>query len=60
MQQVIEQQVVKGINLLREYYIQHKTIIDVLAQNDEMFGAVKEISESESEIKSEIKINFQP
>jgi hypothetical protein len=56
MQQVIEQQFVKGINLLREYYIQHKTIIDALAQDDEMFRAVKEICENENE--SEIK--FQP
>ncbi len=56
MQQVIEQQFIKGINLLREYYIQHKTIIDILAQDDELFRAVKEISENESE--SEIK--FQP
>jgi hypothetical protein len=56
MQQVIAPQFVKGIKLLREYYIQHKTIIDVLAQDDELFRAVKEISESESDSK----INFQP
>ena len=58
MQQVIEQQFVKGINLLREYYIQHKTIIDALAQDDEMFRAVKEISEIKTESESEIKFQL--
>ncbi|WAM22544.1 MAG: hypothetical protein OI715_00185 (plasmid) [Candidatus Methanoperedens sp.] len=53
MPQVIEQKFVKGIKLLREYYIQHKTMIDILAQDDELFRAVKEISETDSE--SEIK-----
>ncbi len=50
------QQHTKGIGLLKEYYSRHKTIIDVLARDDEMFRAVKEISES----KSESEINFQP
>lgn len=46
----------KEIGLLKEYYSRHKTVIDTLAEDDEMFRAVKEISE----IESESKINFQP
>jgi hypothetical protein len=46
------EQFIKGINMLKEFYGRHKTIIDILAQNDEMFRAVKEISENE--------MNFQP
>lgn len=49
------QQHPKEIGLLKEYYGRHKTVIDALAQKDEMFRAVKEISE----IESESKINFQ-
>ncbi len=30
---------------LREFYDRHKPIIDVLARDDEMFRAVKEIAE---------------
>ncbi|MFZ2410370.1 MAG: hypothetical protein WAW23_02250 [Candidatus Methanoperedens sp.] len=48
------QQQTKGICLLKEYYRRHKTIIDALARDDEMFRVVKELNESESEI------NFQP
>lgn len=30
---------------LREFYSRHKPVIDVLARDDEMFRAVKEIAE---------------
>ncbi len=33
--------------LLKEFYSRHKSIIDVLAKEDEMFRAVKEIAETE-------------
>jgi len=32
--------------LLNEFYNRHKPIIDVLARDDEMFRAVKEIAET--------------
>ncbi len=32
--------------LLKDFYSRHKSIIDVLAQDDEMFRAVKEIAET--------------
>ncbi len=33
--------------LLKEFYSRHRPVIDVLAQDDEMFRAVKEIAETE-------------
>ncbi len=37
----------RGICLLKEFYNKHKTIIDVLAREDDLFRAVKEIAEKE-------------
>ncbi len=37
----------KGIGMLKEFYDKHKPVIDALAQNDEMFGAVKDIGETQ-------------
>jgi hypothetical protein len=33
--------------LLKDFYNRHKPVIDVLAEDDEMFRAVKEIAETE-------------
>jgi spore coat polysaccharide biosynthesis protein SpsF (cytidylyltransferase family) len=33
--------------LLKDFYSRHRTVIDVLAEDDEMFRAVKEIAETE-------------
>lgn len=33
--------------LLKDFYNRHRPVIDVLAQDDEMFRAVKEIAEAE-------------
>ncbi len=37
----------KETGLLKEFYSRHRPVIDVLAQDDEMFRAVKEIAETE-------------
>ncbi len=34
----------KETNLLKEFYGRHRSIIDALAEDDEMFRAVKEIA----------------
>lgn len=34
-------------SLLKEFYSRHKSIIDALAEDDEMFRAVKEAAEAE-------------
>ncbi len=37
----------KETGLLKDFYSRHRPVIDVLAQDDEMFRAVKEIAETE-------------
>ncbi len=34
--------------LLKDFYNRHKSVIDVLAKEDEMFRAVKEIAETDN------------
>lgn len=43
--------------LLKEFYNRHKSIIDVLAKEDEMFRAVKEIAETEDGVVENMKDN---
>lgn len=38
--------------LLNELYNRHKSLIDVLAKDDEMFRAVKEIAETKDQVGS--------
>ncbi len=38
--------------LLNEFYNRHKSLIDALAKDDEMFRAVKEIAETKDHVGS--------
>ncbi len=39
----------RGLCLLNEFYNRHKSLIDALAKDDEMFRAVKEIAETKGQ-----------
>ncbi len=38
----------RATRLLKDFYNRHKSVIDVLAKEDEMFMAVKEIAETDN------------
>ncbi len=45
--------------LLRDFYSKHRPVIDALAEDDEMFRAVKEIAEAENANLENLKTGSQ-